>query len=594
MNNVFFSLLFALIASPLLVGETSTLSSAVQKGLFEEEVNRNYPAAITAYESAIAQFDEERQLAATAMFRLAENYRRAERMQEAEALYERLVREFHDQTDLAGQAAKRLSGEPSAGVEDSSQVTEGVVVSEEVIRFRQMELEHAATALRFLQQDRANAAYFSLNGVYEHLWQLKETDPFNPQLQRLFLHPHIEQALQALKMGDEKSALALLEAFMEGESDEDVEIEQLRRLRRDSPDLFFIRNADGTRLHSAIEQGQVKVAKFLIDQGLDPEATNNRGETPLHLAVRQGSKAGVELLLAAGVNPMPKAHSGSTPLHLSASGGFLAIAERLLDSSADVDGHPEPEGNAPLHLAVARGHVHFSQLLLDRGAHVNAPGQHGLKPLHYAADRSEIAQLLLDQGADPNSRGGLDDDTPLHEAVRRMNTAVAELLIEHGAEVNSLDARGRSPLDYLPAEFPDRGASSSGEMSALLRLHGATPGKFHAVITDPENQEQVILWDRSARMTIKKALTKVGITLEGLERVGASGLETHPPGELMERMQNLASDERMRILADDIRRRRESRRNQILLSVDDVRAILKGESKDMELKNGSKVIIADN
>ena len=40
------------------------LSARLQKGLFEEEANRNLDAAIQAYQSVVTQFDKDRQLAA--------------------------------------------------------------------------------------------------------------------------------------------------------------------------------------------------------------------------------------------------------------------------------------------------------------------------------------------------------------------------------------------------------------------------------------------------------------------------------------------------------------------------------------------------
>ncbi len=107
MKTILCTLLFTLPLGTLLVAADS-LASSLEKGLIEEEVNRDFDAAIAAYESAITRFDKDRELAATAIFRLAEIYRRTGRTREAEALYQRLIREFHDQPELAGMAAERL------------------------------------------------------------------------------------------------------------------------------------------------------------------------------------------------------------------------------------------------------------------------------------------------------------------------------------------------------------------------------------------------------------------------------------------------------------------------------------------------------
>src|SRR5262245_44744234 len=85
-----------LVAATFTRGATNDLSATLQKGLFEEEANHNYDAAIQAYQSVTAQFDKDRKLAATAIFRLGEIYRKQGKTNEANAQYERIVREFSE------------------------------------------------------------------------------------------------------------------------------------------------------------------------------------------------------------------------------------------------------------------------------------------------------------------------------------------------------------------------------------------------------------------------------------------------------------------------------------------------------------------
>src|SRR5437867_328931 len=105
-----------ILLSALLVGvaESSlaadTLSESLQKGLFEEEANHNLDAAIKAYQSVLQQTEEQRKLAATAIFRLGECYRKLGKTNEASAQYERVLRQFGDQTTLAELDRKNLVG----------------------------------------------------------------------------------------------------------------------------------------------------------------------------------------------------------------------------------------------------------------------------------------------------------------------------------------------------------------------------------------------------------------------------------------------------------------------------------------------------
>src|SRR5262245_1394674 len=76
------------------VGATNEVAGALQRGLFEEEANHNFQAALQAYQSAVESYDQSRKLAATALFRLAEIYRKLGQTNEATAQYQRLVRDF--------------------------------------------------------------------------------------------------------------------------------------------------------------------------------------------------------------------------------------------------------------------------------------------------------------------------------------------------------------------------------------------------------------------------------------------------------------------------------------------------------------------
>jgi TolA-binding protein len=81
--------------------QTNRLTALLQQGLFEEQANRNLDAAIADYSSLAKQFDKDRQLAVTAVFRIGECYRMQGKTNEAAAQYQRILRDFSDQTTLA-------------------------------------------------------------------------------------------------------------------------------------------------------------------------------------------------------------------------------------------------------------------------------------------------------------------------------------------------------------------------------------------------------------------------------------------------------------------------------------------------------------
>src|ERR1022692_782810 len=94
-------IIFFLLAATLAGAQTNNLPALLQQGLFEEQANRNLDAAIADYQTLATQFDKDRQLAATAVFRLGECYRALGKTNEATAQYQRVLRDFADQPALA-------------------------------------------------------------------------------------------------------------------------------------------------------------------------------------------------------------------------------------------------------------------------------------------------------------------------------------------------------------------------------------------------------------------------------------------------------------------------------------------------------------
>src|SRR5580698_2646656 len=89
---------------------TNDISTLLQRGLLEEEANHNLDAAIKAYQAIVTQTDKDHQFAATAVFHLAECFRKLGRTNEATAQYQRILRDFSDQAELVTISRKNLGG----------------------------------------------------------------------------------------------------------------------------------------------------------------------------------------------------------------------------------------------------------------------------------------------------------------------------------------------------------------------------------------------------------------------------------------------------------------------------------------------------
>jgi len=106
--RLFAAITFFLCALAPSLTAQDKIAEALRKGVVEEDANKNLAAAIQDYQSVVSQYDEARKVAATALFRLAECYRKQGKTAEANAAYARVVKEFADQANLAEQSRGHL------------------------------------------------------------------------------------------------------------------------------------------------------------------------------------------------------------------------------------------------------------------------------------------------------------------------------------------------------------------------------------------------------------------------------------------------------------------------------------------------------
>jgi ankyrin repeat protein len=130
--------------------------------------------------------------------------------------------------------------------------------------------------------------------------------------------------------------------------------------------------------------------------------------------------------------------------------------------------NPKPDDR--LSQAVQRGDRPAVESLLRSHVPVDSAEGDGTTALHWAAYQNNIAlaQLLLDAHANVNVKTRIDAATPLFMACQNGSAPMIELLLRHGANVNTPNALGTTPLMI---------AASSGNADAVkvLLTHGADP-----------------------------------------------------------------------------------------------------------------------
>ena len=187
---------------------------------------------------------------------------------------------------------------------------------------------------------------------------------------------------------------------------------------------------------------------------------------------------------------------GWTELHNAASNGNTeSVRQLLLQAGTEVDCR-NTIGRTPLMVAARHGNLAAVKLLLEAGAGVNLKTGYGwMDEVNFRADAggsalhmavcscensAAIIELLLQAGAEVDSRDTIGR-TPLMLASYHGNLVVVKLLLEVGADPYARDIKGKTALDRANAE-------GRGEVSRSLKK--AIDDK--KVAEDPAEQQQLV------------------------------------------------------------------------------------------------------
>jgi ankyrin repeat protein len=241
-----------------------------------------------------------------------------------------------------------------------------------------------------------------------------------------------------------------------------------------------------TPLHHAAIEGNQDMIQLFLDHGADSTVTDRKyRKTALHYlmtATSSGKDATIlqSLLLQQGALVNGRDYRGCTALHLAASCSNnddddeneendesylvgLDRVRRLLEHGGDPTLRND-YGESLLHCAAQGGSASIVRLLLayevattltttttstNTSTMINSTDRQGETPLHCAIqlDHGAVAQLLLERGANINQTDASDHRTALYMAVQMNLASMVQLLVEWGADKEIPDQYGRTPRD---------------------------------------------------------------------------------------------------------------------------------------------------
>ncbi|RDA89044.1 hypothetical protein CP533_2362 [Ophiocordyceps camponoti-saundersi (nom. inval.)] len=231
--------------------------------------------------------------------------------------------------------------------------------------------------------------------------------------------------------------------------------------------------------HLGEDDEAVQTLVYLLDQ-LNAQqrqglvSRDSLGRLPLHYAAQFGFVVVCQIIMGKmqewnqfdvkdGIDaPEWQDNDGYAPLHLSVIGGHPLTTRALLQgenwqgsSEAKVELRKSiPKSGAVLALATKSNYEPIVEMLVEAGVDINWTDKTGESVLHIAARHGHVgcARIIL-RGSD-SQKANLETTensyswTPLHVAAVDGSVAVAQLLIEAGADVSKPDASGWTAKEH--------------------------------------------------------------------------------------------------------------------------------------------------
>ncbi|XP_032746529.1 transient receptor potential cation channel subfamily A member 1 isoform X1 [Rattus rattus] len=344
-------------------------------------------------------------------------------------------------------------------------------------------------------------------GVGEDMDCSKESFKVDIEGDMCRLEAFIKNRRKLSKYEDENLCL-LHHAAAEGQ----VELMQLIINGSSCEALNVMDDYGNTPLHWAAEKNQVESVKFLLGQGANPNLRNRNMMAPLHIAVQgmynevikvltehkatninlegengntalmstcaKDNSEALQILLEKGAKLCKSNKWGDYPVHQAAFSGAKKCMELILAYGEKTGYTREAHINfvnhkkaSPLHLAVQSGDLDMIKMCLDNGAHIDMMENAKCMALHFAATQgaTDIVKLMISSytgSSDIVNAVDGNQETLLHRASLFDHHDLADYLISVGADINSTDSEGRSPLILATA-------SASWNIVNLLLSKGA-------------------------------------------------------------------------------------------------------------------------
>lgn len=223
-----------------------------------------------------------------------------------------------------------------------------------------------------------------------------------------------------------------------------------------------LRNGDTAFISKAIRETSDNSPR-MSTSSFTTQAAALEDTTILHLAIQCAEQPVVEYVLSDGAGSLDinaRDKDGNTPLHVAAAQGRTHVVRLLLENKDINDAIANHQGRLPIDLA--RNPEIFQQLQLSRSLFAENKVRQ-VQDLILHGELKVLEQVL----EEPRFKNVLDINSPefasepitvqsggtlLHEAARRKNSRLIQVLLMHGADPFRRDRKGKLPQDVTKDE----------------------------------------------------------------------------------------------------------------------------------------------
>ena len=268
----------------------------------------------------------------------------------------------------------------------------------------------------------------------------------------------------------------------------------------------------GTAVLRAVSRGAEDVVKAMMDiHFVDFNCVDEEGQGLLHGAARNGYPKIARLLLDHGLQPDAHDKHGRTPLSEASRYGYLPVASALLEHGANAS-LTDHSNRLPSTIAWQYGKQDILRILppifQDEDLPIWALARQGLADLLSEAIRSRPHNLLT---LEPCT-----DNTPLHCAIEATDVDVLSLLLETPSPaINQANHWGRTPL-HLAALY--------GDTSAITLLLSQKSPNVDLNSLDRWNDPPIVLAQSNFHLETLLQLVKAGARIPPKHRIDVTAL----------------------------------------------------------------------